>query len=81
MRELPALEIKLRRIALGWRQQDLAVLVGMSTTRVSAIERGERIPRPDEVTSLAKVLGLTSQTETVVSDAYLAKSNRLDDKR
>jgi len=77
MRDLSALEIKLRRIALGWRQQDLAALVGISTTRLSAIERGERNPRLDEVKSLATVLDISSQAEIVVSDSRLAKNKRL----
>lgn len=32
---------KLRRIAAGMRQQDVASRAGMSTTRYSAIERGD----------------------------------------
>jgi transcriptional regulator with XRE-family HTH domain len=35
---------KLRRIAAGLRQQDVASRVGVSVTRYSAIERGEREP-------------------------------------
>jgi DNA-binding XRE family transcriptional regulator len=35
---------KLRRIAAGLRQQDIALRSGISTTRYSAIERGERVP-------------------------------------
>ena len=35
---------KLRRIAAGLRQQDVASQVGISTTRYSAIERGEMKP-------------------------------------
>lgn len=35
---------KLRRIAAGLRQQDIAARAGMSTTRYSAIERGETVP-------------------------------------
>ena len=38
------LEWKLRRIAAGIRQQDIALRAGMSTTRYSAIERGEKDP-------------------------------------
>jgi len=37
---------KLRRVAAGLRQQDVASLVGISTTRYSAIERGEVQPSP-----------------------------------
>ena len=39
-----ALAWKLRRIAAGIRQQDLALRAGMSTTRYASIERGERTP-------------------------------------
>ena len=39
-----ALNWKLRRIAACLRQQDVAARAGMSTTRYSAIERGEAIP-------------------------------------
>jgi transcriptional regulator with XRE-family HTH domain len=35
---------KLRRIAAGIRQQDIALRSGISTTRYSAIERGECVP-------------------------------------
>ncbi len=37
---------KLRRIAAGLRQQDVATVAGISTTRYSAIERGEQQPSP-----------------------------------
>ena len=42
------LEWKLRRIAAGMRQQDLAAEAGMSATRYSAIERGEAEPSESE---------------------------------
>lgn len=44
MKMKQSLAWKLRRIAAGIRQQDLALRAGMSTTRYSAIERGERTP-------------------------------------
>jgi transcriptional regulator with XRE-family HTH domain len=44
-----ALNWKLRRVAAGIRQQDIALRAGMSTTRYSAIERGERVPSELEV--------------------------------
>ena len=34
---------KLRRVAAAIRQQDIAFRAGMSTTRYSAIERGEQV--------------------------------------
>ena len=39
-----SLSWKLRRIAAGLRQQDIALRAGMSTTRYSAIERAEHEP-------------------------------------
>lgn len=39
-----SLNWKLRRIAAGLRQQDVASQVGISTTRYSAYERGELKP-------------------------------------
>lgn len=39
-----SLSWKLRRVAAGIRQQDIALRSGMSTTRYSAIERGEHSP-------------------------------------
>lgn len=38
---MAALAWKLQRIASGMRQQDMARKIGLSTTRYSAIERGE----------------------------------------
>jgi transcriptional regulator with XRE-family HTH domain len=38
---LTRLDWKLRRIAAGYRQQDVAVRIGVSVTRYSALERGE----------------------------------------
>ena len=35
---------RLRRVAAGLRQQDIAARAGMTTTKLSAIERGEREP-------------------------------------
>lgn len=39
-----SLSWKLRRVAAGIRQQDIALRAGLSTTRYSAIERGEHLP-------------------------------------
>lgn len=35
---------RLRRVAAGLRQQDIAVRAGLTTTKLSAIERGEAQP-------------------------------------
>ena len=40
---------KLRRVAAGMRQQDLASRAGMAATRYSAIERGELEPSPSDM--------------------------------
>ena len=47
---------KLRRVAAGIRQQDIALRAGMSTTRYSAIERGERVPSKLEAGLIEKFL-------------------------
>jgi len=44
-----SLSWKLRRVAAGIRQQDIALRAGMSTTRYSAIERGEQVPSELEI--------------------------------
>lgn len=47
---------KVRRIAAGLRQQDLAGRAGMATTRYSAIERGELEPTGADVEHIERVL-------------------------
>ena len=47
---------KLRRVAAGMRQQDLAGRAGMATTRYSAIERGELEPTSADVEHIKGVL-------------------------
>ncbi len=47
---------KVRRVAAGMRQQDLAGRAGMATTRYSAIERGELAPTDADVEHIERVL-------------------------
>ena len=47
---------KLRRVAAGLRQQDVAVRAGMSSTRYSALERGEAIPTDLDTKLIEKAL-------------------------
>ena len=47
---------KIRRIAAGFRQQDLAARAGMSMTRYSAIERGELEPSETDIELIERVL-------------------------
>lgn len=47
---------KLRRIAAGLRQADLAARAGMSSTRYSAIERGEVQASETDIEMLERVL-------------------------
>lgn len=49
---------KLRRVAAGLRQQDVACMVGISTTRYSAIERGEVQPSPVDRDFIERTLPL-----------------------
>ena len=47
---------KLRRIAAGLRQQDVARSVGMSATRYSAIERGEQVASDMDCKLIERIL-------------------------
>jgi len=47
---------KLRRIAAGLRQQDVAGRAGMSITRYSAIERGELQPSNQDREFIERIL-------------------------
>lgn len=47
---------KLRRIHADLRQQDVASVVGISTTRYSAIERGEQEPTDLERALIERLL-------------------------
>jgi DNA-binding XRE family transcriptional regulator len=53
---------KLRRIAAGYRQRDIASRVGISSTRYSALERGEAEPKEWETQAVEKVLPPLPQT-------------------
>jgi hypothetical protein len=59
---------KLRRIAAGYRQQDVAARVGMSGTRYSALERGEVEPKEWEVKGVEKFLPQLPQTVSTRED-------------
>jgi ribosome-binding protein aMBF1 (putative translation factor) len=56
------LDWKLRRIAGGYRQQDVAARIGMSGTRYSALERGEAEPKGWETKAVEKLLPPLPQT-------------------
>lgn len=56
------LDWKLRRIAAGYRQQDVAARVGISSTRYSALERGEAEPKEWEIKEVEKLLPPLPQT-------------------
>lgn len=47
---------KLRRVAARLRQQDVATRAGMSSTRYSALERGEAIPTELDTKLIEKAL-------------------------
>ena len=55
---------RLRRVAVGLRQADVASRAGMSTTRLSAIERGEAVPSQTDIEHLDKILPPISQSLT-----------------
>ena len=66
---------KLRRVAAGFRQQDIAARAGMSTSRYSAIERGELKPNAADVELVERVLPPLppSVVTTQGADAALAR--------
>lgn len=56
MRGPITLNWKLRRIAFGFRQQDLASILGMSASRYSAIERGDLEATSEETINIERLL-------------------------
>lgn len=62
------LDWKLRRIAAGYRQQDIAARVGISSTRYSAFERGEAEPKEWEVGAVEKLLPPLPETAPARDD-------------
>jgi DNA-binding XRE family transcriptional regulator len=56
------LDWKLRRIAAGFRQQDLAARIGVSSSRYSALERGQVNPKEWEAEALERLLPPLSQS-------------------
>ena len=58
-----SLNWKLRRVAAGIRQQDIALRAGMSTSRYSAIERGEHVPSELEARLIDQFLPLMQVSE------------------
>ena len=49
-------EIRRRRNALGWSQQEFAHIVGMNRTRIREIERGEGNPQLNTLLRIASGL-------------------------
>ena len=48
--------LRLRRVAAGWRTQDLATRIGVSKTTIIRWERGENAPGSEHVRQLALCL-------------------------
>jgi transcriptional regulator with XRE-family HTH domain len=53
-------EIRRRRRALGWTQEDLAEVAGISVHYLSTIENGKRDPSVSTVMALAKALKVSA---------------------
>lgn len=51
--------LKLRRLNLGLRQEDLARLAGINQNRITLYERGIRRPRAKVAAAIARVLGVS----------------------
>ena len=54
------IRIRQARVALLWRQADLARRAGTSQSAISRLEAGKRIPRPGTLDRIARCMGLTS---------------------
>jgi len=57
------LDWKLARIAAGFRQQDIAARIGVSSTRYSMLERGEAVAKEWEIQAVEKLLLPLSQSD------------------
>ena len=52
---------RVRRVALGLRQRDVADRAGMNQARYSLIERGEAVPTPSERDAIDRVLEVPAE--------------------
>ena len=50
----------------GWRQEDFAEKIGLSVTYTGMIERGEKVPKLETFTTIANVLGVS--TDILLAD-------------
>jgi DNA-binding XRE family transcriptional regulator len=60
---------KLRRIAAGYRQQDVASSVGISATCYSSLERGDVSPAEWELRTIENLLPPLPQAAVVLADS------------
>jgi transcriptional regulator with XRE-family HTH domain len=51
-------KLTMRRIANGWTQKDLALMIGAASNAMSAIESGRRIPSVNRLIAWADALGM-----------------------
>jgi transcriptional regulator with XRE-family HTH domain len=58
-RERFALNLRQTRLALGLSQEALGAEAGIHRTEVGLLERGQRDPRLQTITRLARALGVT----------------------
>lgn len=63
------LDWKLRRIAAGLRQQDIAARIGVSSSRYSAIERGELSPSQTDCELIEQLLPQIKDLRPTKQDA------------
>jgi transcriptional regulator with XRE-family HTH domain len=50
--------LRARRLAAGWSQQELSDRCGLHLTEISRLENGRRDPRLDTIARLADALGI-----------------------
>lgn len=51
------LQVRVRRFALNWTQEDLAEKSHLNTTYLGSVERGERNVSLEKIIAIAKALG------------------------
>ena len=75
--DLIAKRIRQYRHSLSWTQEELATHVGVSTTFIGQLERGEKKPSLETVVRLCKTLGVS--VDALVLGSTLGKTEALYD--
>jgi len=78
---MPPCPLALRRLTLGYRQEDLGALAGIHREHVSRLERGLNRPRVDTAMRLARALDCTPMDLFPLNDQDRAANPVLEKER